>query len=110
MTVRELLIQLRPILPTHEVATLTTYSTDLIIDIEHNHKFHAVGKYSKYKLKHNFSDYEILEPFMHSIYDGYEKGEKKLYSVLDEFEVYRWSIKSDADERIWTLEIETHQT
>ena len=110
MTVRELLVQLRPLLPTHEVATLTSYSTDLIIDIEHNHKFHAVGKFSKYDIERSFSDFQILEPFTHSIYDGYCQGEKKLYSVLDDFEVYRWGIESDEDEHTWTLQIETHQT
>lgn len=110
MTVRELLMQLRPILPTHEVATLTTYSTELVIDIEHNHRFHVVGKYDKYKLQHNFSNYEILEPFRQSIYYGCYEGVQKLYSVLDDFEVYRWSITKDKDERIWTIEIETYQT
>lgn len=109
MKVRELLVKLGEILPTHEVVTLTSMNTHLIVDIEHNHTFHAVGRYSKRDIEH-YSECYFLQPFTHSIYDGYCGGEKKQYSVLDDFEVYRWAIINDEDNYTWTIEIETHQT
>ena len=109
MTVRELLIKIGEILPTHEVVTLTSMNTNLIVDVEHNHTFHAVGRYSKRDIEH-YSEYSFLQPFMHSIYEGYESGEKKLFSVLDDLEIYRWAITNDEDSYTWTIEIETNQT
>lgn len=111
MTVKELLVQIRPLLTTHEWATLWSagYTTKLIIDIEHNHTFHSVGKFTR---KDDFrgSDHYILEPFVHAYYHGYECGEPKEINVLD-MEVYRWKLDQDeTDDKLWNMSIETHQS
>ncbi len=111
MTVKELLIQIRPLLLTHEWVTHWSKGTptELRIDVEHNHSFHAVGKFD---MKDRFnSDYYITEPFTHAYYHGYEgSAESHEYCVLD-FEVYRWKLEVDkVDDKLWNLVIETHQT
>lgn len=108
MTVRELLKSIAPTLKTHEVVTLTSTSTQLIIDIRHHYDFHAVGKYSKSEIEsHNFTDYTIIKPFTHTIYNDTNLGKPIQYSVLDDFEVYRWRIVKDENKYEWTIEIET---
>ena len=108
MKVRELLEQLAPTIKTHEFVTLTSSPTKLIIDIEHCHKFHAVGYISKYDAEHTIWEKSLLtNPFDDSFY---KFNKDKYYSVLDDFEVYRWKldrIYEDSHEYVWKLEIET---
>ena len=109
MKVRELLKQLAPTIKTHEFVTLTNAPTKLIIDIEHCYKFHAVG----YITKHNAERTVFEESLLTSPFDNsYYKFKNKYYSVLDDFEVYRWKLNrvyEDSSEYIWKLEIETKQ-
>ena len=112
MTVKELLIQLRPMLITHAWATLWSQGTrtEQKIDIEHNHYFHAVGKFTTAD-DFKDTDFYILQPFKYSYYHGYQHGKPKEFSILDDFEVYRWRLERDKEnDRLWNLEIETHQT
>lgn len=110
MTVKELLIQIRPLLITHEWATRCSKGTptELRIDVEHNHSFHVVGKLD---MKDRFKDdYYITEPFNHAYYHGYKGYEPHEYCVLD-FEVRRWKLEVDkVNDKLWNLEIDTHQT
>ena len=111
MIVKEFLIQLRPLLITHEWATMWSKgtSTELQIDVEHNHTFHSLGKFSCADVFRN-TDYYILEPFEHAYYHGYEAGKPYEFCVLD-LEVYRWKLAEDkSNNKLWHLEIETHQT
>ena len=112
MTVKELLVQLRPTLVTHSWATLWSDGTPtkLRIDVEHNHTFHAVGEFSRSLEPFRDSDHYILEPFQYSYYHGYQYGEPHEFKVLD-FEVYRWKLEQDeVNDKLWNLEIETRQT
>lgn len=105
MTVRELLKQIAPALPTHEVVTRTNAPTKLCVDIEHCHHFHSLGRLIKREL--DGDEYNLLRPFEHSFY----KEGDKMWSVLDDFEVYRWKlIRPNDDVYEWILEIETNQT
>lgn len=103
MTVRELLNQIAPTLHTHEVVTLTSAPTKLYIDIEHCHDFHSLGKLDKRQL--DGTDYMLIRPFQNSFY----REGKEMYSVLDDFEVYRWRIFQKEDKYEWMIEIETNQ-
>lgn len=105
MTVRELLTTISTILKTHEVVTLTSSSTKLIIDIEHN-CHHVVGKYSKSDINEYSCTYTILKPFEHIIYKDYQN---KQHSILDDFEVYRWKLDRKDNSYEWYLDIETKQ-
>lgn len=110
MTVKELLVQIRPLLTTHEWATLwgAGYATKLRIDIKHNHTFHSVGEFTGKRDFEN-SDYTMLEPFKTAYYHGYEYGKPVELSVLD-MEVYRWKLDRDeADDKLWNMSIETKQ-
>lgn len=111
MTVKELLVQIRPLLTTHEWVTLWSagYTTKLRIDIKHNHTFHSVGIFTRTD-DFRRSDYRILEPFTHAYYHGYECGEPKAFNVLD-MEVYRWKLDQDEkDDQLWNMCIETQQS
>lgn len=106
MTVKEFLTQIAPTLKLHECVTLTSAPTQLTIDIEHNHYFHATGVYLKSELE-NIAEISLLRPFTNAYY----KGPKKMMSVLDDFEVYRWKLtRASEDQYQWVLEIETHQS
>lgn len=105
MTVRELLKQLASTLKTHEVVTLTSASTKLYVDIEHGHEFHSLGKIDKKNLDGIHPDYSLMAPFQ----DAFYREGKEMYSVLDDFEVYRWRIYKRDDSYEWVLSIETNQ-
>lgn len=108
MTVRELLTTISTILKTHEVVTLTNASTMFIIDIEHNHYFHAVGRYTKSAIETAvYPEFMILKPFERTIFKDYND---KQYSILDDFEVYRWKLYQKGDSYEWCLDIETKST
>lgn len=108
MKVKKFLQDISQLLKTHECVTLTNSSTQLIIDIEHNNQFHAVGIYSKSDIEGYHFDITILAPFQNSFYRTDAHTE---YSVLADFEVYRWKLVRDDEEKYqWHLFIETKQT
>lgn len=104
MTVKELLVQIAPTLKLHECVTLTSAPTQLTIDIEHNHYFHATGVYRKRDLE-GINEIRLQQPFTNAYY----KSPKKMMSVLDDFEVYRWKLDRASEDQ-WRLEIETCQS
>lgn len=112
MTPKELLTALADTLKTHEVCTLTSAPTTLIIDIEHNHDFHAVGRLSKGDIDTCHPEFSLCNPFEYSYYKRYDshKRANEFISVLTDFKVYRWSLKQTGEHPYeWTLSIETCQ-
>lgn len=97
-------MQIAPTLKLHECVTLTLAPTQLTINIEHNYHFHATGVYRKSDLE-GIDETRLLRPFTNAYY----KSPKKMMSVLDDFEVYRWKLDRVSEDQ-WRLEIETVQS
>lgn len=116
MTVRDLLKQIAPLLSTHEFCTLwgDGYTCTLIVDIIHNHNFHACCELTRNDIDRSSQlEYVLTQPFEHSYYKSYayKKKEDVYLSVLNDMTVYRWKLNyEDNQKRIWKLEIETHQS
>lgn len=113
MKVKELLEHIAPTLSKHDFCI---GEHTLIIDIKHNYKFHAYAEISGYDIKNSLHEsYILTSPFSESFYKSYDsKNNKNIFlSVLDDFEVYSWSLEyidNDKIDKKWMLKIETHNS